>query len=299
MHETMPAKGEKNGAAPSAGWGVVLLAHGSQRGTDTIDGLREMALRLQARLGTDGAKVRMACLEFIQPDLPSAVADLVADGCTDITVMPFLLGQGTHTNDDLAEEMERALAACPQIRIKASDVFGADPALVEIVMQRVREQARGQSWEQAREQASGQAAPLNGANGNLPNTPNNAPAGVLLVKAGTRSPAEDHLWLFSMGRMLEERLGAGYAVAVAQSHFGSPTMEEAAADLVERRGAASVTCVPYIFFPGLILTRNIIGGVKDLERKYSGVRFEVTPTLGIEDGLVELTAQRILAAAYD
>lgn len=272
--------GRRNGASPGAGWGVVLLAHGSQRGNHTIDGLREMVRRLQSHLGEDNAKVRMACMEFIQPDLPKAVAGLVADGCTDITVMPFLLGQGTHSTDDLAEGIGRSLGEYPNIRIKATAVFGADPALVEIVRQRVQAQ-------------------VSQRNGSASSGTTSAPMGVMLVKAGTRSQAEDHLWLYEMGRMLEERLGAGFAVAVAQSHFGSPTMEEAAADLVERQGAASVTCVPYIFFPGLILTRNIIGGVKTLERKYPGVGFAVTPTLGVDDGLVELTARRILDAAYD
>ena len=264
-----------NGSAPDASWGVVLLAHGSQRGTDTIDGLREMVSRLQNRLAGDRARVKMACLEFIQPDLPEAVGGLVSEGCTDITVMPFLLGQGTHTTDDLEEEIARSLEVYPQARIKASDVFGPDPALVDIVMRRV----------QAQEQS------LNGNSGN-------APTGVMLVKAGTRSAAEDHLWLYKMGSMLEDRLGSRYAVAVAQSHFGSPTMDEAAAELVEKQGVSAVTCVPYIFFPGLILTRNIMGGLQSLGQKYPDVGFKVTPTLGIEDGLVELTARRVLDASY-
>ena len=273
----------KNGALPESDWGVVLLAHGSQRGSDTIDGLREMVRRLQERLGADNAMVRMACLEFIQPDLPQAVAGLVSEGCTDITVMPFLLGQGTHTTDDLEEEIARSLEAHPQVRIKASDVFGPDPALVEIVLKRVQAQC-----------SQDQDPSLNG--NSAPGDSDNRPTGVMLVKAGTRSQAEDHLWLFKMGRMLEERLGASYAVAVAQSHFGSPTMEEAAVELVEKQGVSTVTCVPYIFFPGLILTRNIIGGLKSLGQKYPDVEFDVTPTLGVEDGLVELTARRVLDA---
>ena len=289
---TMTAETGKNGASSDAEWGVVLLAHGSQRGTDTIDGLREMVSRLQDRLAGNRARVKMACLEFIQPDLPEAVGGLVSEGCTDITVMPFLLGKGTHTTDDLEEEIARSLEVYPQARIKASDVFGPDPALVDIVMERVlvREESHS-SFDRA----------LGGAQDGLRTNGRNrsgAPNGVMLVKAGTRSQAEDHLWLYKMGRMLEERLGAGYAVAVAQSHFGSPTMEEAAAELVEKRGVSDVTCVPYIFFPGLILTRNIIGGLKSLGQKYPDVGFDVTPTLGVEDGLVELTARRVLDASY-
>ena len=275
------ANNSRNGNAPAATRGVVLLAHGSRSGNHTIDGLREMVRRLQARLDADSAGCRsnvvMACLEFIQPDLPAAVGGLVAQGCGDITVMPFLLGQGTHTTEDLDEEIARSLAAHPQARIRATDSFGADPALAEIVAERVRQQPI--------------AVALNGkASGGA------KPTGVLLVKAGTRSAAETHGWLHTLGGMVEERLGAGYPVAVAQSHFGAPTMDEAARELVERRGAASVICAPYIFFPGLILTRNIMGGLDTLRQRYPHIPFSLTPTLGVDERLVDLTARRILSA---
>lgn len=274
------ANNARNGSAPAVARGVVLLAHGSRSGNHTIDGLREMVRRLQKRLDGDSAgcraKVVMACLEFIQPDLPAAVGALVEQGCGDITVMPFLLGQGTHTTEDLDEEIARSLAAHPQARISAAEGFGAAPALAEIAAARVRQQP---------------AAPLNGRG-----SVGAKPTGVLLVKAGTRSPAENHRWLHRLGGMLEERLGEGYAVAVAQSHFGAPTMDEAARELVERRGAASVTCVPYIFFPGLILTRNIMGGLDTLRERYPRIPFSLTPTLGVDARLVDLTARRILSA---
>lgn len=283
MNSTNPyanANNARNGSAPAAERGVVLLAHGSRSGNHTIDGLREMVSRLQERLGADNAayraKVVMACLEFIQPDLPAAVGALVTRGCCDITVMPFLLGQGTHTTEDLDEEIARSLAAHPQARISAAESFGADPALADIAAMRVMRQP---------------AAALNGKGSG-----GAKPTGVLLVKAGTRSPAENHRWLHTLGDMLEERLGEGYLVAVAQSHFGAPTMDEAARDLVERRGAASVTCVPYIFFPGLILTRNIMGGLDTLRQRYPRIPFSLTPTLGVDARLVDLTARRILSA---
>ncbi len=259
-----------NGHRPTPSRGVILLAHGSQRGNDTSEGLQEMVRRLQSRLGNE-SKVVMACLEFIKPDLVEAVASCVDLGLKHITVMPFLLGQGTHTTEDLEEEIERSLEARPEAKISASPAFGCDPALAGIVVERVLQQTSN----------------LNGAAGST--------KGVLLVKAGTRSPTEDHVWLNELGAMVEQSLGSGYAVDVAQSHFGSPTMEEAISALIEKRGASSVICVPYIFFPGLILTRNIVGGIEESKQKYLDIAFSVTPTLGIDDRLVELTAQRIMS----
>jgi sirohydrochlorin ferrochelatase len=265
---------ETNGRAPADAWGVVLLAHGSQRGNDTYRGLQYMVRRLQMRLGQGQAKVVMACLEFIEPNLPQAASALVDQGFRRITVMPFLLGQGTHSTIDLDEEIARALDARPGAEIVAAQSFGCDPALVRIVVDRV----------------IGSIASINGKvfDASL--------KGVMLVKAGTRSPTEDHCWLRDLGERVEESLGADYAVSVAQSHFGPPTMDEAASELIEKRGVSSIVCVPYIFFPGLILTRNILGGIETLRQRYPHIPFSATPTLGIDDRLVELTARRVTEA---
>lgn len=128
---------EVNGRAPADARGVVLLAHGSQRGNDTYDGLQDMVRRLQARLGQRQAKVIMACLEFIEPNLPQAVSALVDQGFRRITVMPFLLGHGTHSTVDLEEEIARALDARPGTEVAAAQSLGADPAMVQIVVDRV------------------------------------------------------------------------------------------------------------------------------------------------------------------
>lgn len=254
--------------------GVVLLGHGSQRGSDTHDGLMDMVRRLNDRLGTDHSKVIMACLEFIEPDLVTAVGELVGEGINDVTVMPFLLGNGTHPREDLIEDMAKASELYPDAQIRATSIYGCDPLIAQIVVDRVLESN----------------ASLNGAVGNGDST-----KGVVIVKAGTRSEAEDHAWLYDLGGLVEQSLGEGYSVTVAQSHFGAPVFEDAVDDLIEKREVSSVTVVPYIFFPGLILTRNIVGGVDSMKERHPNVPFSVTPTLGIDERLVETTANRVLA----
>lgn len=260
---------DMSGVSTHGPWGVVLLAHGSQRGNDTAEGLDDMVARLQCELGASPADVQVACLEFIKPDLSDAVSALAARGRSRIAVMPFLLGKGTHLTDDLEEEIDKASQQCPGTDIRPSAALGSDPALADIVVDRVLAQTRA----------------LNGA-------VIASPRGVMLVKAGTRSQQEDHQWFRDFGGLVEGKLGDSFAVAVAQSHFGSPTMEEAAQQLVER-GASSVICVPYIFFPGVILSRNIEGGIDELRSAFPGVTFSISATLGIDDRLVKLTAARI------
>ena len=70
-------------------------------------------------------------------------------------------------------------------------------------------------------------------------------------------------------------------------------MEEAAAALVEGRGASSLVCVPYLFFPGLILRRDVLGGVERLREKHRDTPMTLTPTLGVDDRLVSIVLDRV------
>ncbi|HEX6723361.1 MAG TPA: CbiX/SirB N-terminal domain-containing protein [Burkholderiaceae bacterium] len=94
--------------------GLILFAHGS-RDAAWAAPFEAVAGRLRTRQPT--ARVVLAYLELMQPDLPSAGASLVQAGCTRIDIVPMFLGAGGHVRRDL-------------------------PALV----QQLREQHRGVEW---------------------------------------------------------------------------------------------------------------------------------------------------------
>ena len=276
-------------------WGVVLLAHGSQRGTDRSDcscfwdgtetvtpawcrrcpstpqGLQDAAERLQKALGLHGQQLVLSCLEFIQPHPDEAVRILEGRGFRRVAIVPFLLGIGKHATVELDEVLDRLRLAMPQVQLHLAECLGADPRLAELVVERLR--GRG-SLPEARPDVR-------------------RPTGVLLVKAGTKTLYDDCLWLKELGQQVEQRLGPGYAVAVAQSHYGDPTIESAAAHLVGERRASSIVCVPYLMFPGIILRRNVLGGMDLLRARYPGLPMTVTPPLGVDDRLVSLTAEKV------
>jgi len=56
---------------------------------------------------------------------------------------------------------------------------------------------------------------------------------------------------------------------------------------------SSIMCVPYLFFPGIILQRNVIGGMEQIRDRYPGVIMSVTPPLGVDDKIVAITADRV------
>ena len=279
-------------------WGVVLLAHGSQRGTSkaecscawlqpkspsgipaetpewcqdcpsTPDGLREAANRLQGMLELDQSQMILSCLEFIEPFPPEAVKMLDERGFHQVVVAPFLLGNGKHATLEMNEIIDEVRGQLPGIQLHLADGLGADPDLADLVVQRVRD------LEQSTEPVAGRR-------------------GILVVKAGTKTEYDDCIWLEDLGQMVESRLGTGYAVAVAQSHYGDPTMESAAARLAETHRVTSIMCVPYLFFPGIILQRNVISGLEQIKARYPKVSVSVTPPLGVDDRIVAITADRV------
>ena len=276
-------------------WGVILLCHGSQRGTSREEcscswgaqdgdwpawccncpstplGLANAAQRLQAELGPGQARVLLSCLEFLQPHPDQAVQMLAEEGLERVVIMPYLLGQGKHATLELEEVVDEIRAKSPRVQISLADGLGSDPRLADLVVDRVR--------------ALGTAGPV---------APHEAgPVGILLVKAGTKTQYDDCRWLEDLGHMVEKRLGLGYAVAVAQSHYGDPTMEAAAAKLVDDRGASAIVCVPYLFFPGMILRRNVLGGLDRLQQRYPDLPMLIAPPLGVDDRLVAVAADRV------
>lgn len=276
-------------------WGVVLLAHGSQRGTSraecscswasvtpewcqdcpsTAPGLQEAARRLQAVLGTDRARVLLSCLEFIEPHPDQAMHIMSSQGLQRVVVMPYLLGHGKHATLELEEVLEALRAQLPGLQLYLTEGLGADPRLADMVVERVGCLGGNDGF---------QPRPYSG----------NHRIGVLLVKAGTKTQYDDCQWLEELGQMVETRLGPGYAVGVAQSHYGDPTMDAATARLVEECQTSSLICVPYLFFPGLILKRNVLGGLDRLKQRYPDVPMAVTPPLGVDDRLVAVAADRI------
>ena len=292
---------ENTGNAPTASGtpaercGVILLCHGSQRGTsrdecscswaaqdgdwpewcrhcpDTRVGLAEASERLQSVLGEPQADVLLSCLEFIQPHPDEAVGLLAERGREQVVIMPYLLGQGKHATEELEEVLEELREQSPQVQLALTRGLGSDPRLADLVVDRVR---------------------------NLDGTPGLTPreghtVGILVVKAGTRTQYDDCLWLQELGLMAEHQLGTGYAVEVAQSHYGDPTMAFAFDRLVEEREASVVLCVPYLFFPGMILKRNVLGGVQAAQNKYPHVEMHVAPPLGVDDRVVAVAADRV------
>lgn len=117
---------------PDQRQGMILLAHGAReaRWAEPFQRLRD---RVDARLvSTEAdARVSLAFLETMAPDLDHAADALIADGCSALTIIPIFFGQGSHLRLDLPRLAQTLRERLPEVEIRVAEAAGEDHAVLE------------------------------------------------------------------------------------------------------------------------------------------------------------------------
>ena len=103
---------------------LILFAHGARAAAwaAPFERLRDLT---QARLPE--VPVSLAFLELMEPRLPRRVAELAAQGVTQVSVVPVFLGQGGHVLRDLPLMVEQLRMEFPALAISVAGAVGEDP----------------------------------------------------------------------------------------------------------------------------------------------------------------------------
>lgn len=115
---------------------IVLLSHGS-RLPEAQATLQKIKTMVAASVAKDFI-VEGAALQFNQPDLPASIAKVVEQGAKNIIVVPLFLYLGLHMQRDIPEILTKEKMRYPGVSINMSEHIGADPLLLDIIMNRVR-----------------------------------------------------------------------------------------------------------------------------------------------------------------
>ncbi|MDH5287439.1 MAG: CbiX/SirB N-terminal domain-containing protein [Betaproteobacteria bacterium] len=107
---------------------LILFAHGARDARWTAP--FERVLERVARAAPERSPM-LAYLEFIAPNLPSAIAQQVARGHRSIRIVPLFLGQGGHVRADVPRLIEAARAAHPGVAIELARSAGEDDGVVD------------------------------------------------------------------------------------------------------------------------------------------------------------------------
>lgn len=116
-----------NAAACQASSAVILFGHGA-RDPEWAGPMRRIRAQMLAQPAAP--RVELAFLEFMQPTLAESIATLVAEGVTQIAVVPIFLAQGGHLKRDLPVLLDEVRAAHPHCTITLARAAGeADPVI--------------------------------------------------------------------------------------------------------------------------------------------------------------------------
>jgi sirohydrochlorin cobaltochelatase len=111
--------------------GLILFGHGA-RDPRWAEPFQRLLSRISDARGAE-QPVSLAFLELMAPDLPSAVAAQVDEGCTSITVVPVFFGQGGHVRKDLPKILEACRDVHPEVLIQCATAVGEDEGVLEAV----------------------------------------------------------------------------------------------------------------------------------------------------------------------
>jgi sirohydrochlorin cobaltochelatase len=105
---------------------LILFAHGARAASwaAPFERLRDLT---QARVPE--VPVSLAFLELMEPRLPQRVAELAAQGVTQVSVVPVFLGQGGHVLRDLPLMVDQLRTDFPGVAISVAGAVGEDPAV--------------------------------------------------------------------------------------------------------------------------------------------------------------------------
>ena len=75
--------------------------------------------------------VRQAFLELMEPPLPQVLAQLGAEGATQVAVLPVFWSAGSHVLGDLPALIAQAQADYPQLQVQTWPVLSRWPGLLD------------------------------------------------------------------------------------------------------------------------------------------------------------------------
>ncbi len=115
--------------------GIAVFAHGSSV-ESANEAVREVT---QTVAKSGGFSLVSACfLEGGQPNLETAVAEMVQEGAERILVVPYFLTVGLHLKRDLPELITRIREQRPTLDIRVTEPLDGHPALGTILLERAR-----------------------------------------------------------------------------------------------------------------------------------------------------------------
>lgn len=208
-------------------------------------------------------------LELTEPSIAATLADCVAQGYTDLSVLPVLLFAARHNKFDVTNELDRARAHYPQLQFHYGRHFGITPGILELWQSRLAEL----------DQLEANPAAISRAETVL-----------LIVGRGSSDP-DANSDVYKLARLLWE--GSGYkTVETCFIGITHPRLEEGfrRARLYEPK---RLIVLPHFLFTG-VLVQKIFAIAAQQQLDFPDLQIDCLPEMGLAPQLFSLVREREL-----
>lgn len=228
---------------------VIYIGHGNR----SVIGQNAFEKFIQKTMNGVHTPIKEYCFyERAEPTLANAIDACAQKGATNILVIPVLLLPGKQTSEDIPNDLKFFQEKYPEININFRDPIGADPVMLKIVSDRLRNLAFAGSDKEA----------------------------VVLVSHGSHDPIaakEFNRIANVLSHELKVPTETGYLVT--QPNYRHVTEE------LLKKGVEKVYMIPYFFFAGIFL-EEMKTAVADNEK------IVVCDELGYDEEIIRLLVEK-------
>jgi sirohydrochlorin cobaltochelatase len=243
---------------------LLLIGHGT-RDDDGRQSLLDFAAAYQA---IDPCRPVLPCfLELTGPTIQDGVDQCVAQGYTELSVLPVLLFAARHNKFDVTNELDRARQRHPQVRFHYGRHFGITPGILDLWRSRLADLDRPEHNPQAIERQD---------------------TVLLFVGRGSSDP-DANGDVYKLARILWE--GSGYqTVETCFIGITHPRLEEGfrRARLYQPK---RIIVLPYFLFTGL-LVKKIFDITAQQQAQHPDIAMTCLPEMGLHPQLFAVLRER-------
>ena len=115
---------------------LLVMVHGSPR-PESNEAMFQVVEEVRRRAIFD--HIEVGFMECNEPDIPTAIENLLRQGAKRVVAVPYFLHAGTHVADDLPGLLEAAQKQNPDVEFLMGDYIGRDFRVADVMRDRVRE----------------------------------------------------------------------------------------------------------------------------------------------------------------
>lgn len=116
---------------------IILIGHGSPKKDANNIELVGKLLHRAIHPACDHRCVRVAYLQFSEPDIMGTIKECVDDGAERVILHPYFLSSGMHVTKDIPEMIREAGKMYPHVQFTYTEPLGIHEKLVQVVMERI------------------------------------------------------------------------------------------------------------------------------------------------------------------